>query len=155
MPITRAAVESTLVNMCGGILTKAGLDGTTVDGSNASLTSPIRQALASLGFATATLGVVVEADLLPITWETLDQLLEVAELRALESALGNLNQPDQMADTDNQQWLGKLRESIEDTVARKRKQVERQYGYGLSSLVPGVVDLGFAETFDSGNWRPT
>jgi hypothetical protein len=152
MPLTLAILDSILVPRCGGTLALAGLDGVTVDGTNVALLDPIRQGLASLGIATATVGVVDDDDLLPITADTLDQLLDVAELRALESALGWLDQPDQMADTDNQQSLGKLRDSIETTVARRRKQVEKQYGYGAASLANITIDLGFQERYPIGEW---
>ncbi len=154
MPLTRAIVEQTLLSRCGRILAKAGLDGATADGTNPALADPIRQGLASLGLGTATLGVVVDADLLPITGATIDQLLDIAALAALEAALGNLDQPDQVADTDSSQAFGKLRDSIEATVARLRAQARARYGYGLAALAAGVIDLGFAETLDPTSGRP-
>jgi len=154
MPLTRANVETILIGRAGKILALAGLDGLTRTGANPDLGDPIRVGLASLGLGTATLGVVVDADFAPITAFNVDQLLDVATLAALEAALGNLDQPDQTADTDNVQSLGKLRDSIEATVRRKRLQAERQYGYGLPSLTAGVLDLGFAETIDYSTGRP-
>lgn len=152
--LTRPAAEVAVIAGCGGILARAKLDGATVDGTNASLTDPLRRGLASLGYGVATLGAVTNTDLLPVDSDSFDQFRDVAILSALEDALGNLAQPDQMADTDNQQWLGKLRDSIEASVARKRKQVERQHGYGLAGLSSGVLDLGFAETLNTATGRP-
>jgi len=143
MPLTRANVETILIGRAGKILALAGLDGLTRTGANPDLGDPIRVGLASLGLGTATLGVVVDADFAPITAFNVDQLLDVATLAALEAALGNLVQS-----------LGKLRDSIEATVRRKRLQAERQYGYGLPSLTAGVLDLGFAETIDYSTGRP-
>lgn len=154
MALTRAVAEFVVIRGCGKILARAGLDGTTVDGTNDDLTDALREGLASLGFGVATLGAVTDADLMPIAPTNFSQFRDIAILSALESALGNLAQPDQMADTDNQQMLGKLRDSIEATVARKQKLAQQQYGYGLGSLTAGVVDLGFAETIDFGTGRP-
>jgi hypothetical protein len=141
MGLTRAAAEAILVGRCGKILALAGLDGTTVDGTNPDLADPIRSGLASLGLATATVGAVVDADLAAIASETLDQLLDVAEVRALESALGNLDQPDQEASLNNYQYLGRLRDSIEKTVARKRTQAVQKYNFGQGAVSSGTVAI--------------
>lgn len=154
MPLTRANVETILIARCGRLLTLSGLNGTTQDGTNVALADPIRQGLSSVSIVTATLGIVADDDLAMVDSTTIDEMLDVAELRALESCLGNLDQPDQMADTNNEQWLGRLRDSIEKTVARKQALLQKQYGVGLGSLSTGVLDLGFAETIDPATGIP-
>lgn len=145
MALTRATVEAVLINRCGKTLTSVNLDGTTIDGTNAALTDPIGEGLRSLGLVVANLGAVVSGDLSGITdADDFAQLLDVAELRALETALANWTEADQVSGQDNSQALGRLRESLERTVARKAKQAQDRYGYGLSSgLETGVLNFGF------------
>ena len=45
MSLTRATVEVALIARCGKLLTAVGLDGATVDGTNAALTDPIGEGL--------------------------------------------------------------------------------------------------------------
>ncbi len=148
MAATRAQVEQVLIRRCGKKLGLVGLDGVTADGTNADLADPIASALGSLGLAVGNFAAVADADLAGVGAGQMPGLLDIAELRVLESVLGNWDEPDQMADTDNSQSLGKLYDGLEKTVARKRLQIERQYGIGLSELTAGVIDLGFAETID-------
>jgi hypothetical protein len=154
MALTSANFDQLLINRLAVKLAYAGLDSTTVDGTNPSLADGRVDAFRSLGLTPASVMNLVDADLAGVADASIPQLLDVAELRTLENILGNRASPDQMADTDNQQWHGKFYDSLEKTVERKRKQVERQYGYGLSTLTPGVFDLGFAETIDQATGIP-
>lgn len=154
MAITRAQVEQILIRRCGKKLALVGLDGVTQDGSNTDLSDPIASTLAILGLAVANVALVADADLVAVQACQAGALVDIAELRVLESVLGNWDQADQMADTDNSQSLGKLYDSLEKTVARKRLQLQRQYGFGVGELTAGVYDLGFAETVDFATERP-
>lgn len=154
MAATRAQVEQVLVRRCGRQLALVGLDGATCDGTNPDLADPVAVALAALGLWAADPAAAVDADLAPLGPMQLAALLDLAEVRALESVLGNWDQPDQVADTNNEQGLGRLRDSLERTVARKRLQLERQYGLGLPELSAGVLDLGFAEAVDPATGIP-
>ena len=147
MAATVAQVKSVVMGRAGRQLALVGL-------GDADLDDPIRSALGSLGLAPAGLAPVADADLAAVGPAMLAALVDLAELRALESVLGNWTEPDQVADTDNSQALGKLRDSLEKTVARKRLQVERAYGIGLPELAAGVLDLGFAETVDPATGWP-
>ena len=113
MPPTIAQIEQRLIRRIGSKLAAVGLDGSTVDGTNPDLVDPIAAGLASLGITAASVAVVVDADLVAVEACAVPQLLDVATLRGLETVLGNWTDPDQMADTDNQQWLGKLYDSTE------------------------------------------
>ena len=154
MVLTSANFDFLLLRRTAKKLAYAGLDSATADGSNADLADGKVEGYRSLGLTPASPLNLVDADLAGVADPCVPQLLDVAELRTLENILGNRSSPDQMADTDNQQWHGKFYDSLEATVARKRKQCERQYGYGLSSLTPGVLDLGFAETVDQATGIP-
>lgn len=154
MAITRAQVEQILIRRCGRKLALVGLDGVTANGTNEDLSDPIVSALGVIGVGVANLAAVTDADLVAVTANLAGALIDLAELRALESVLGNWVEPDQQADTDNEQDLGKLYDSLEKTVARKRLQLQRQYGFGVGELTTGVYDLGFAETLDLGTGWP-
>ena len=154
MPVTRAQIELLIVRKCRAKLAYAKLDSTTTDGTNADLNGPIAAAVRSFGLPVSDPTAVADSDLAEVPAEGLPQLVDVGELETLEAVLGNRASPDQMADTDNQQWHGKFYESLEATVARKQARCEELYGYGLAPLRPGVHNLGFAETFDPGRWRP-
>ena len=154
MPATRAQLDPILLRRLGKKFLLVGLDGVTADGSNPDLIDPLTAGMNSLGISPATVGTVADADLLAVPATQLPQLLDVAELRGLETVLGNWDEPDQMADTDNSQSLGKLYDSLEKTVARKQALIQRLYGIGLGTLTAGVLDLGFAETLDFGTGLP-
>ena len=62
MSLTRAYVEAILIKRCGHLLTVAGLDGTTVAGTNADLGDPIAFALRQLGVAVAVPAVPTTAE---------------------------------------------------------------------------------------------
>jgi hypothetical protein len=127
-------------------LAYAGLDGVTVDGTNQSLNDPIAAGLASLGVAAAGLA-VADPDLLAVDSIAARQLLDVAELRALESILGNKASPDQRA-LNSYLYEGRFYAQLQKTIAYKNSQVEREYGIGVPTVSAGVLDLGFAATTD-------
>lgn len=133
-----------LIARCGKLLAAAGLDGSTVDGTNAALSDPLAEALRSLGVAPASPASPSTADLAGVADASAPQLLDVAELRALETVLSNWAEPDQVAGQDNRQDLGKLRDSLERTVARKSERARSLYGYGADATASaGLLDLGF------------
>lgn len=144
MALTRASVEAILVHRCRRMLTAAGLDGTTVDGSNADLNDGIGWAIRQLGGTVASIGAVSDSDLAAIAESDTDALLDLAELRALENALGNLDLVD-IKEGPEQQALGQIGVRLERAIARKRAQIERDHGIGLGTITAGVIDLAFQQ----------
>ena len=153
-PLTSANLDLLLLRMTAVKLAYAGLDSTTADGTNPDLGFPKVAAYRSLGLVPIGPLNLVDADLVGVADGQLNQLLDVAELATLEAILGNLSNVDQTTDTDNLQLHGKFYQALEATVARKRTQAQRAYGYGLGTLTPGVFDLGFAETIDQASQIP-
>src|SRR5438094_318633 len=92
MPITRAYVESVMVDRCDPLMGKAGLAVTTV-GTNARLNDPIRQGLALMGVAVADPTLVADADLAGLEPDRLDEFLDRTELRVLKTIQRNLKSP--------------------------------------------------------------
>jgi hypothetical protein len=152
--LTSANFDFLLLRKTRAKLAYASLDSTTQDGTNQDLLNGKLEAVRFLGVTPQSPVAVVDADLAGITDCQVPELITIAELVVLEDILGNRAAPDQMADTDNQQWHGKFYSALEATVARKRIQAEQQYGYGLSPLVAGVFDAGFAETIDQATGIP-
>jgi hypothetical protein len=153
MAFTLAQFQKVLQRRCKAKMVYAGLDGVTADTVNLDLADPLREGLASLGLGVADLAQVTDADLLPVGPIDASQLLDVAELRALESILGNRASPDQKA-IDSQLLHGRFYAQLERTTARKRLQVERQYGIGVATISAGVLDLGLAATIDPATGIP-
>lgn len=86
MPLTLSQVEVKLTGRFGYLLSQLGLDGTTADGTNATLAEPIRIALTALGLPTATPGEVTDADLDSLDPGELTKFLDVAAYFALDVA---------------------------------------------------------------------
>lgn len=152
--LTTANFDFLLIRMTGRKLAYAGLDATTVDGTNLDLLLGKLEGLRSLGFAPASPVAITNADLLAIADSSMPQLLDIARLVTLQNVLDNLADPDQTSDTDNTQAHGKFYDSLEKTVARLQKRAERAYGYGLGGIWAGVIDLGFQETLDQSTGFP-
>lgn len=144
MAITRANVETLLVKRCGSLMMAAGMDGTTVSGSNADLNDPLGYAVRKCGGTVATITSVADSDLSGIDSGDYDKLIDIAELRTLESIEGNLDDVD-ISVGSRREALNQLSAQVAKKIDRKREQVERAYGVGLGELEAGVVSLGFQE----------
>jgi hypothetical protein len=124
------------------MLTAAGLDGVTVDGTNQDLVDPIADALRRLGAAPADLSTVGDADLAGLDASRLPALLDLAELRALETVLGNLTAVDLRLGPRDEKF-SQLPARLETRIARLQRKVESEHG--ISSVSSGVISLDFAE----------
>jgi hypothetical protein len=140
MAITRANVESILIRRLGALLTEAGLDGTTVDGSNVDLNDPIGWAVRQADGSVDDPATVDDEDVQTVATADLDKLLDLAEYRALESISGNLNLVD-IESGPFRQSFNQLRVGLEQRIARKRKQLERDYDFGDSGFAASVIEL--------------
>lgn len=143
MTITRADVETILIRRCGSLLTAADLDGTTIDGTNVDLNDPIGVALRNMGYTVVSITNVADSDLESVPDEDIDQLLDLAELRTLESIEGNLDDVDIQANGRSES-LNQLSARVRMKIDTKRKAIESQY-VGLGTLDAGVITLDFME----------
>lgn len=128
-------------------MTACGLDGVTVDGTNASLTDPLGWALRSLGVASATYGTVTSADVAAVAADEIDKLIDFAELKAIENSLGNFDAVDISVGARSEKY-DQIRTGLERTLERKQKAVERKYGAQLGTISGGVIALDFAQKGD-------
>jgi hypothetical protein len=144
MTLTRATLEAILVQRTGPLLTAAGMDGATMDGSNFSLNDPIGFAVRKLGLAVANIASLADSDLAAVAANDYDRLLDLAEYRTLESILGNLDDVN-ISVGSRSESLGQLSDQVEKKMERLAGRIEREYGMGVGSLSAGMIGLGFQE----------
>lgn len=130
-------------------MTAAGMDGTTINGTNLSLNDPIGYAIRKCGGTVALFTGVAMSDVETVSEANYDKLIDVAELRTLENIEGNLDDVD-IGVGSRRESLNQLATQVAKKIDRKREQVERAYGVGLGALEAGVVSLGFQEQNVSG-----
>ena len=143
MTLTRAQVETVLVKRCGPLLTAAGM-AVTYAGANADLNDPIGYAIRKSGGTVATLTTVADSDVTSVDSTLTDQLLDLAELRTLESILGNLDDVDIRVGPRDEK-LSQLRTGLEERLKRLQDRVEQEYGVTGVSVETGAVILDFAD----------
>ena len=144
MSLTRANTEQILIRRCGKLLTAAGLDGTTVAGNNADLNDPLGWALRKSGYSVASVAAIADADLAAVSADDTDKLLDLAELRALETILGNLDDVD-ITLGQRSESLSQLSAQVEKKLTRLQARVEKAYGVGIGTLQAGMITNLFAE----------
>lgn len=146
MSLTRANIETILVKRCGPLMTAAGM-ATTVLGSNADLNDPIGYAVRKTGGSVTSFVAVADADIAGVDELGYDQLLDLAELRTLETILGNLDDVDLRVGPRDEKF-SQLRTDTEKRMERLQKRIEKEYGIGVS-IEAGVVILDFVEHNES------
>jgi hypothetical protein len=120
--ITVAAFEADLLVLCGPYLTKVGLDGTTLDGTNDSLRIPIRRAVSRMGIEASDPFAVADPDLADVDVATYETLLDLAELKALEICWGNWPEVDEQAE-NNSQSLSQLADRLQKRIDTLREML--------------------------------
>lgn len=144
MSLTRANCETILVKRLGALLSEASL-AVTIVGSNADLNDPIGWAVRQCGGSVASVTSVADADVATVAASDMDKLLDLAELRTLETISGNLAGTDIKVGPRSEN-LDLLAQRVEQRLARKQTQLQRDYGFGLGTLEAGVIRLGFMQT---------
>ena len=91
--LTRGALEIVLVSRLGAMLKAANLE-QRMDGHNRALADPLAWAMRQLGYAPSQINTVTDADLSSVSSAHVDALLDLAELRTLESILTNYTSVD-------------------------------------------------------------
>jgi hypothetical protein len=137
--LTRAALESILIRRCGRRMAFANLDGITANGTNLDLNDPIREGLLSLDISAVNPVQVADSDFVNVQGPQVSQILDVAELRVLESILGNWDEFDQAHGIDRQD-LGKMGEAIRARINDLQKKVLLYYGLRPSLESSGPMD---------------
>lgn len=144
MSLTRANIEAVLIKRCGHLLTVAGLDGATAGGTNADLGDPIAFALRQIGCSVATPASPTDAEVASASTGDTDQLLDLAEIRVLETILQHLLDlvdTEAGARVDN---YSQLAAGIQARLQRAQDQAKAIYGWTATTLEAGYAYLDFA-----------
>lgn len=140
MTLTRANTEFLTIAQVGPLLTAAGLDGTTVDGTNASLNGPIGRAIRDLDYTVGSAVLIDNDDVALITDAEIDEFLDRVVLHTLEMILGNLDDVDLVVGPRSEKF-SQLTGQIERRVARLRSVL----GETLATPTSGMITLNIAE----------
>jgi hypothetical protein len=140
---TVAGLETDLVTMIGPYLTRVGLDGTTVDGTNESLRIPIRRAARRLGVTVA--GSAVTDDELATLDGDEETLLDLAELKALEVIWGNWPEVDEQAGEESQS-LSQLADRLQKRMDVLTTRLGTVADDAAAALLPGASSAALIRT---------
>ncbi len=108
------------------------LDAAGLEREQETFNDPVAWALRQLGYTPALLDMITDADLSGVASAHVDALLDLAELRTLESILTNYTSVDAKV---GQVWeyAGQLLEQLRTLVPEKRKAVQAAHGRLLVS----------------------
>ena len=118
-----------LARRLGGFLAEADMDALQ-DGVNPWLTDPLRWALSTLGYVTASITAVTDSDLSGVAEALTEALLDLTELRALEAVQTNLTAVDVTAGP-----LGERRSQLADRIGEMVTERRKVYGSRYASLL--------------------
>jgi hypothetical protein len=147
MPLTRQQAETEIIGRVGRLMTAAGLDGETSTGSNADLNSPLAAGLLTLGYTVADISNVSSAEVGAVEATLVRAFLDVAELRALENTLGNLDVVD-LTVGPRKESLSQLSRQVQARIKDLRNYIQVEHNIGSGLLAMGNLDLNFAAKGD-------
>lgn len=124
MSYTVAQVDGVISNRIGAYLSLANM--TSEESPNPALADPILWALRMLGYTPAALDEVTDSDL-EVTHSDLDALLDLAELRALETVQTQYTRVSGALGPLREDW-GELGKRLADLVKVKRDNAAAQHG---------------------------
>lgn len=143
---TRADIEATLVSRIGAWLVNAGLNGTTVNGTNASLNDAIGYGIRVAAGTVTSPALVTDTDVASVATASYYLMIDAAELRALESVLGNFTLVDAKAgpvEAKSSQFI----DYVKARIAALRESIALTYGIGGGGTLTQVpVTYGAAAT---------
>ena len=137
----------------GGYWSVAGLDATTVDGTNTSLNDPITQAARDLGYSLVDFTSLADADLTTFTADQWTALLDVSTLYCLRKIEGSYTKFDETVGPKSQQ-LSQRRDGYEQALKYWANLCLKKYGIGLMTMAAqvGTPSRGFPVPSDNVNW---
>ena len=144
MALTRANIETILVKRTSKLMVFVGMDGTTVDGTNADLDDPIGVAIRDCGGSVDNFTDVDDDDITTVDSAKYDQLIDIAEYRLLNSILGNFDKYG-LKVGPRSGYQSQVREGVEVRLKQMRKDLEAKYGYNAPTPSVGYIERDFAE----------
>lgn len=128
MSITRIEIEQIIQLRIGRFLSETGMS--VQDGVNPWLTDPLRWSLAMLGYVTASFTSVTDSDLAAVVSGHVEALLDLCELRMLESIQTNLASVDVTAGP-LQEKRSQLATALAEIITERRKIYGARHGHLL------------------------
>lgn len=111
----------------------------TGDNSKPSVEACVGWAVRMLGYSTASIRYAEEAEVQAVATAHVDALLDLAELRTLESVLSNLTQVDLTTGPVSER-LGQLPQRLADLIPKKRQIVALQWSKYLAEPLDPTTD---------------
>ena len=143
MTLTRAEAETYAVgNIAGWIgLTELSV---LVDGNNSDADNPLAAAGRFVGLTLASEITVTDADLVSLASADVQKFLDVAEFYMLRKTYQNFVQVN-IALGQRSESLGDAGKRMEMILAAKKDDLQKLYGFSVSTISTGKVSLNFAE----------
>lgn len=135
--MNRAGVETILVRRCKMALEMVGMDYQTISGTNTDLNDALWTALNRLGYMVADPTSVTDAEVGAVDVDYHAALLDLAEIRVLETVL---NAAVSLVDTSigpRRESLSQFAQRIESVIEAKRKRAMDDHG----ALIPSGMGL--------------
>ena len=145
MTLTRASVEAVLIRRAGKLLTVAGLDGATKDGTNADLGDPIAFGLRQLGVTVASPSSPTDAEVGNLADDDQDQFFDMAEIRILETVLNHVLDLVNTEAGSRVDEYSQLANGIQLRLDRAELRARRLYGWTAGTLEASYAYLELAQ----------
>lgn len=150
MPLNRVQLEQILVGVnkasgrCGKILVRVEqyVVADVTLGAIPALADPIAEGVAACGVVVTDPTAPTNAEITAAHDADSACLRDVAELRCLESARGNIDLPTASADNQKQHW-GEYAAELQVRINQLTDRCADQHGYPASQLGSARMDLGF------------
>lgn len=133
--ITRPDVDHVLQRRLAGYLKRAEME-SDAPGDNEHLTDPLGWAMRLLGYSPALLADVTDDDLATVSMAHIDALLDLAELRTMESIVTNLDDVNITTGPIKTEWSA-LRSDLLKLLPERRKIVQAMWGHLLEVPLDG------------------
>ncbi len=147
MPLNRTYIIATLIARLGGWWALVGFPIAPADTTNTSFDDCLAVSGRLLPLQLLDFTTLTDADLTAVTAGQLDQLVDVAEWRAVRTIRANWSQVSQSVNNEKQD-LNDIAARVEKADLRLTDFVKDVYGIGLGTIVPGTVDLDFQSEDD-------
>ena len=141
MAMTRANAEFVLIARCCAMLTAAGMDGTTVDGTNADLNDPLVHSLRTcMAVAVGDVTNITDGAIAYVTYCYEQMFLDFATLYTFEAIWYHLTTVD-ISVGPRSEKLDQMAKRVEKIVERLHVRFEKDYAYYLQA----PADVGYIQ----------
>ena len=147
MSLTRKQAEQVILRRVANFFDVVGLDYQTKDGSNVDLNDPIASALRHFTLYPDDHAYVDDDDMSALADADVQQVLDIAELRALESALNQYTKVDLKVGPRSESFSD-LAKALEKRIAKTKETLMARWGFGVQVLEAGAIDMNFASRGD-------